>query len=140
MTRISILPPDRVSLETNGYYQMSAATWGIVSNLIMIMGHCPQVTKTLVPFANSFIFFPIRGSRLDRNLRELIINKVSLYNQSHYSITHHTLIALNSGVDPQKLLHIRDRQNSIFSERERLALHYAELASTDSNAVEDTFF
>ena len=141
MTRISILPPDRVSLETNGYYQMSAATWGIVSNLIMIMGHCPQVTKTLVPFANSFIFFPIRGSRLDRKLRELIINRVSLYNESHYSITHHTLIALNSGVDPQKLLHIKDWQkNSIFSERERLALHYAELASADSNAVDDAFF
>lgn len=141
MARISLCKLQDVSLETRGYYQMSAETWGILSNLIMTLGHCPALTKTLVPFANSFIFYPIDGNNIDRKLRELVINKVSRHNESHYSVTHHTLIALREKVEPAKLLALDSWQiSNTYSDRERLAIEYAELGSGDSNNVSDQFF
>jgi alkylhydroperoxidase family enzyme len=141
MARISLKKLEDVPLETRGYYQMSAETWGLLSNLIMTLGHCPILTKTLVPFANSFIFYPISGNSIDRKMRELVINKVSRYNESHYSITHHTLIALKENVEPKKLLALDAWQNSkIYSDRERIAIEYAERGSGDSNNVSNQLF
>jgi len=141
MNRISLRKIDQVSLETSGFYKMSEQTWGLLSNLIMVLGHCPELTKTLVPFANSFIFYPIKGNNIDRKLRELVINTVSRFNESHYSITHHTLIALLSGVEQNKLLNLNKWKNSdVYTERELIAIEYAELGSGDSNDVPDEFF
>jgi len=113
--RVTPLSPQQVNPTVRAEFEKTVVTWGIPNNLIRTMARFPQLALTEVDYANSFIFddgpyivWPRPGSQdpsvnvlfqaagfIDPITKELVINLVSLLNRSRYSITHHTVIALN---------------------------------------------
>ncbi|SHN38883.1 hypothetical protein [Cryptosporangium aurantiacum] len=111
-SRVPPLPPERADPYVLAAYDKSVRTWGIPNNLIRTTAWQPGLARTLVDYANSFIFDPVSyGNRpqpdgdpvagcvlfpqtgfLDRVTKELVINLVSLLNRSRYSLTHHAFI------------------------------------------------
>ncbi len=151
--RVGPLRRNQVNAYVLTEYEKSIHTWGIPNNLIRTMACLPRLGLTEVDYANSFIFdreeyalwpnpadnsrevlFPMAGF-VDRVTKELLINLVSLLNKSRYSITHHTVIGLNT-ISPvhgvrkaeQMLLHLVDEEgNADFEYRSDLygAYHLA---------------
>ena len=156
-TRIRPLQIDEVDDYTAAAYKQGELTWGhFPSNLIKMMGHCPSLTITEVPYANSFIFDVdvFNNGRqhagfLDRPLKELCISRTSLYNRSRYSVTHHSYIGyalfkrLNREAEGHtKLLHLHEHEQhrEIYTARENACLDYAVKVSRDAHEVTDDEF
>jgi alkylhydroperoxidase family enzyme len=156
-TRIKPLQIDEVDDYTAAAYKHAEWTWGHhLNNLVKTMGHCPLLAITEVPYANSFIHDVdiFNNGRqhagfLDRPLKELCINRTSLFNRSRFSITHHTYsaYALFKRIDRerdghQKLLHLHEHQKyrDIYTTRENACLDYAVEVSRDAHDITDEEF
>jgi alkylhydroperoxidase family enzyme len=156
-TRIRPLQIDEVDDYTASAYKQGELTWGhFPNNLMKMMGHCPQLAITEVPYANSFIFdidVFNHGKQFagfaDRPLKELMISRTSLYNASRYSITHHSFIgyslfkALGRGEEGhRKLLNLHEHENhrGIYTDRENACLDYAVKVAKDPHLVSDDEF
>jgi alkylhydroperoxidase family enzyme len=141
-TRIRPLQIDEVDDYTAAAYKNGELTWGhFPNNLMKVMGHCPSLASTEVPYANSFLFdidVFNNGKQfagfLDRPLKELCISRTSLYNRSLYSVTHHSFIGYKLFKDlgreaegHKKLLHLHehDKFRSIYTARENCCFDYA---------------
>lgn len=156
-TRIRPLQIDEVDDYTASAFKQGELTWGhFPNNLIKMMGHCPSLAITEVPYANSFIFDTdvFNNGRqvagfLDRPLKELCISRTSLYNRSRYSVNHHSFIGLTvfRGLDRedeghQKLLHLHEHENhrEIYTARENACLDYTVKVCRDPHEVTDEEF
>ena len=156
-TRIRPLQIDEVDDYTASAYKQGELTWGhFPNNLMKMMGHCPSLAITEVPYANAFIFDTDvfnNGKQfagfLERPLKELLISRTSLFNRSRYSVTHHSFIgyflfkSLNREEEGhRKLLHLHEYQNyrSIYTDRENLCLDYAVKVAQDAHLVTDDEF
>jgi len=153
-TRVRPLQIDEVDDYTAAAYKQAEWTWGHhLNNLIKTMGHCPSLVITEVPYANSFIHDVdvFNNGRqhagfLDRPLKELVINRTSLFNRSRFSITHHTYSAFamfkrlgREEEGHRKLLHLHahDEHREVYTERENVCLDYAVKVSRDAHEVTD---
>lgn len=156
-TRIRPLQITEVDDYTASAYKHGELTWGhFPNNLMKVMGHCPSLAITVVPYANSFIFDTdvFNNGRqfagfLDRPLKELCINRVSLYNRSRYSVTHHSFIGYSlfkrlgrEAEGHRKLLHLHEHEQypKIYTARERACLNYAVKICRDAHDVTDAEF
>ncbi|MBZ5520640.1 MAG: hypothetical protein LAP21_00065 [Acidobacteriia bacterium] len=156
-TRIRPLQIDEVDDYTAAAYKQGELTWGhFPSNLMKIMGHCPQLAITEVPYANSFIFDTDvynHGKQfagfLDRPLKELLISRTSLQNRSRYSVNHHSFLGFtvfkNLGREEEghrKLLflHEHEKHRELYTARENACLDYAVEVSKDAHLVTDSEF
>ncbi len=156
-TRIRPLQIDEVDDYTAAAFKQGELTWGhFPNNLMKVMGHCPQLAVTEVPYANSFIFdidLYNHGKQfagfLDRPLKELVTNRTSLYNRSRYSVTHHSFIAFglfkSLGREEEatrKLLylHEHEKHRELYTRRENACLDYAVEVAKDAHLVADSEF
>lgn len=156
-TRIRPLQIDEVDDYTASAYKMGELTWGhFPNNLVKMMGHCPSLAITEVPYANSFIFDTDvynDGKQfagfLDRPLKELCISRTSLFNRSRYSVTHHSYIGytLFSQLDRReeghrKLLHLHEHEShrDLYTARENACLDYAREVARDAHGISDDDF
>jgi alkylhydroperoxidase family enzyme len=156
-TRIRPLQIDEVDDYTASAYRQGELTWGhFPNNLMKMMGHCPSLAITEVPYANSFIFDTDvlnNGKQfagfLDRPLKELLISRTSLYNRSRYSVTHHTFIGyvLFQRIGRQEAgrlkllsLHEHELHRDLYTSRENACLDYAVKVARDAHEVTDAEF
>jgi alkylhydroperoxidase family enzyme len=156
-TRIRPLQITEVDDYTASAFKQGELTWGhFPNNLIKVMGHCPSLVITEVPYANSFIFDTDvfnNGKQfagfLDRPLKELCINRTSLYNRSRYSVTHHSFIcyvvfrtAGREQAGHQKLVHLHEHQNhrGLYTARENACLDFTVKVCRDAHEVTDAEF
>jgi alkylhydroperoxidase family enzyme len=156
-TRIRPLQIDEVDDYVASAFKQGELTWGhFPNNLMKVMGHCPSLAITEVPYANAFIFDTdvFNNGRqyagfLDRPIKELCISRTSLYNRSRYSVTHHTFIGYvlfgNIGrqeAGHQKYLHLHEHSEYgyLYTERETACLDFAEKISRDAHEVTDQDF
>jgi alkylhydroperoxidase family enzyme len=156
-TRIRPLQIDEVDDYTASAYKMGELTWGhFPNNLMKMMGHCPSLAITEVPYANSFIFDvdvfndgKQFAGFLDRPLKELCISRTSLYNRSRYSVTHHSYIgyALFSRISRReeghrKLLHLHEHEmhQDLYTRRENACLDYVVKVARDPHEVTEAEF
>ncbi|WP_225850231.1 carboxymuconolactone decarboxylase family protein [Streptomyces sp. HPF1205] len=156
-TRIRPLQRDEVDDYTAAAYSQAELTWGhFPNNLIKVMGHCPSLTMTEVPYANSVIFDIDTFNAghqwagfLDRPLKELCISRTSLFNRSRYSVTHHSFIGYSlfaklgrEAEGHRKLLHLHehDRHRDVYTARENACLDYCVMVARDAHEVEDSRF
>ncbi len=156
-TRIRPLQIDEVDDYTASAYKQGELTWGhFPNNLMKMMGHCPSLAITEVPYANSFIFDTdvFNNGRqvagfLDRPLKELCISRTSLFNRSRYSVTHHSFIGYtafkNLGREDEghrKLLHLHEheKQRDVYTARENACLDYTVKVCRDAHEVSDAEF
>jgi alkylhydroperoxidase family enzyme len=156
-TRIRPLQIDEVDDYTAAAYRQGELTWGhFPNNLIKMMGHCPSLAITEVPYANSFIFdidVFNHGRQyagfLDRPLKELCISRTSLFNRSRYSVTHHSYIGYalfkregREAEGHRKLVHLHEHENKpdIYTRREHASLDYVVKVARDPHEVSDDDF
>lgn len=156
-TRIRPLQIDEVDEFTAAAYKHAEITWGgFPSNLMKVMGYCPQLASTEVSYANAIIFdvdLYLNGRQmagfLDRPMKELVTSRTSLYNRSRYSVTHHSLIGVNAfraaGRDEeghQKLLvlHEHAQHREVYTDRENSCLDYTAKVAQDAHLVTDDEF
>jgi alkylhydroperoxidase family enzyme len=142
---------------TASAFRQGELTWGhFPNNLMKVMGHCPSLAITEVPYANSFIFDTDvfnNGKQfagfLDRPLKELCTNRTSLYNRSRYSVTHHSFICQvvfqNAGRGEEgheKLLHLHEHEKHarLYTAREKVCLDYTVKVCRDAHEVTDAEF
>jgi alkylhydroperoxidase family enzyme len=153
-TRVRPLQIDEVDDYTAAAYKQAEWTWGHhLNNLVKTMGHCPLLTITEVPYANSFIHDVdvfnngrLYAGFLDRPLKELVINRTSLFNRSRFSITHHTYSAValfqrlgREEDGHRKLLHLHEHEEhrEAYTLREKVCLDYAVKVCRDAHDVTD---
>lgn len=153
-TRIRPLQIDEVDDYTAAAFKQAELTWGhFPNNLIKVIGHCPSLSITEVPYSNSFIFDTdiFNNNKqfagfLDRPLKELCISRTSLYNRSRYSITHHSFIGYvlftsigQESEGHKKILHLHEHQKhqNLYSTREKLCLDYTVKVCRDPHDVTD---
>jgi alkylhydroperoxidase family enzyme len=156
-TRIRPLQLDEVDDYTASAYWQGTLTWGhFPNNLMKVMGHCPSLTITEVPYANAVIFdidVFINGKQhagfLDRPMKELMISRTSLFNRSRYSVTHHSFIGYtlfkSLGREEEafrKYLHLHEHEKyaSIYTARELACLNYTVKVCRDPHEVTDDEF
>jgi alkylhydroperoxidase family enzyme len=156
-TRIRPLQIDEVDDYTASAYEQAILTWGhSPNNLIKVMGHCPSLTITEVPYANAFIFdidVFNNGKQfagfLERPLKELLISRTSLYNRSRYSVTHHSYIGYalfkrlgreEEGFRKLLHLHMHESHRELYTARENACLDYAVKVARDPHEVSDDEF
>ena len=156
-TRIRPLQIDEVDDYTAAAYKQGELTWGhFPNNLMKMMGHCPLLAITEVPYANSFIFDVdiFNNGRqfagfLDRALKELVISRTSLHNRSRYSVTHHAFIGYlvfkswgreEEGHRKMLNLHEHEKQRHLYTTRENACLDYTVKVAQDAHLVTDADF
>jgi alkylhydroperoxidase family enzyme len=156
-TRVRPLQIDEVDDYTAAAYRHAEATWGHhLNNLVKTMGHCPLLAITEVPYANSFIHDVdvfnngrLHAGFLERPLKELCINRTSLFNRSLFSVTHHTYGAytLFKGIGLEAeghrkllFLHEHEQHRDAYTARENACLGYTVQVCRDAHEVTDAEF
>lgn len=126
MPRILPLPPDFESAETRSVLRRIRDRGEEPSPLYRTLAYAP---KMLEAWAN--LAWPLRSqASVSRDLRELMIMRLAQINNSAYQWAYHWQPALASGLTEEKVRALSDwRRESVFDERERAVLSYAEQIS-----------
>jgi alkylhydroperoxidase family enzyme len=156
-TRIRPLQIDEVDVKTAAAMKTGELTrGGLPNNLVKVMAYCPRFVQLELEYANSFMVDPVTlvgdlqtAGFNDRFLKELVILRTSLLNRSHYSVTHHCVVAIALFNDAgrgeeghRKLLYLDEHDNhrDVYTERERVVLDYTTKVSRDAHTVTDHDF
>lgn len=156
-TRIRPLQRDEIDPYTEAGMTKGEITWGhFRNNLGKVMAYLPRMVQTEVEYCNTFIFDPptFRGDVQeagfnDRLLKELVISRVSLYNRSRYSVTHHAFIgwatwdgAGRAAEAHPKFLHLHEHEKhpEVYTELERAVLDYTAKLCADAHLITDQDF
>ena len=98
------------------------------------MAHRPDMLKNFLPFYTSV------GRSLDRKLYEMIYLRVSLINQCRYCTQHHVASSKRVGLTAEDWAALKAGDYSRFSEKEQVALKYAEKLTRTPREVRDADF
>lgn len=156
-TRIRPLQSDEIDPYTRAGVSVGTITWGgFKTNLLRVMSYLPRLTQIEAEYSNTFLFDPptFKGDVQeagfnDRFLKELVISRVSLFNRSRYSVTHHALLGMllytENGRHEEghrKFLHLHEHEKhpDVYTERERVVLDYAVKVARDAHLVTDEEF
>jgi len=112
---------------------------GFVPNSQRIMAHKPEVLRGLVQLANA-IYNPA-NSLLPPSLKTLISLSSSLAGGCMYCVAHTSSTSGRVGVDEKKIAAIWEFETSeLFTDAERVALRFAQAASSVPNMATDADF
>jgi uncharacterized peroxidase-related enzyme len=132
MARISLVEPQDASAEVKEIYE--TALRGKPGNVQKALAHRPEMLKNFLPFYASV------GRSLDRKLYELIYIRVSMINACHYCLQHHLSSSKRVGLTAEDWEALRTASYTRFSEKEQVALNYAERLTRSSHDVRDADF
>jgi len=133
--RILPLPPDFESDEVRSVFDRIRDRGDQPSPLYRTLAHAPRMLEAWANLA-----WPLRSqASVGRDLRELMIMRLAQINQAAYQWAYHWQPAVASGLTEDKFRALSDwRNESVFDERERAVLTYAEQIS--EQAVGDESF
>jgi uncharacterized peroxidase-related enzyme len=129
MARISLIEAEQASPEVKEIYE--TVLRGKPGNVQKALAHRPEMLKNFLPFYASV------GRSLDRKLYELIYIRVSWINGCNYCLQHHLASSKRAGVTPDDWKALKQGDYSRFSEKERVALSYAEKLTRSSAEITD---
>ncbi len=132
MARISLIELEQASPEVKEVYEQKLR--GKPGNAQKAMAHRPEMLKNFLGFYASV------GRSLDRKLYELIYIRVSLINQCHYCLQHHLASSKRVGLTPEGWSSLKQGDYARFTEKEQIALAYAEKLTRDPHGVGDPDF
>lgn len=132
MARISLIAPETASLEVREIYDTTLR--GKPGNAQRALAHRPEMLKNFLSFYASV------GRSLDRKLYELIYIRVSLINGCHYCTQHHLASSKRAGLTTDDWAALKAADYSRYSEKERVALTYAEKLTRTPHDVGDADF
>lgn len=136
MARVSYLETAQTEPKVREMFEKIEATGQQVFNLYRVLAHCPEICRTFIRLGNRVLF---RG-RLEPGLRELAILAVAHATGATYERVQHETIAAEAGVPAAKIGAVANwRASTLFDERERAVLGYAEEVTLGVHASDQAF-
>jgi uncharacterized peroxidase-related enzyme len=138
MPRISRLKRNEVSASAGKIYDRYLRERGNVPNMFRTMVHRPEIFETII----AHMEVVLNTGTLPKALKELVIVRTSQVNQTPYCLASHTAIARKLGWSEVQIeaLHDAAGSSAVFSERERVAIHLAEVMTRDPHHYSDEDF
>ena len=132
MARIHLIEPEDAPPEVLEIYEKTLR--GKPANSHKALAHRPEMLKNFLGFYGSV------GRSLERKLYELIYIRVSLINGCHYCTQHHLASSKRVGLTSEDWSALEAGDYSRYSEKERVALTYAEKLTRTPHDVTDADF
>ena len=135
--RISRLNRNEVDASITSVFDDSLRERGNVPYFFRTLAHRPSIMTT----AWAHMQAVLAEGTLPRALKELAVVRTSQLNRTPYCLASHTMMAKKLGCSDEKLDAIANyATNDQFDERERLAIHLAEVMTADPHAYSDAEF
>ena len=135
--RISRLNRDQVDSSITAVFDDSLRERGNVPYFFRTLAHRPSIMTT----AWAHMQAVLAEGTLPRALKELAVVRTSQLNQTPYCLASHTMMAKKLGCTDAKLDALADyATDGRFDERERLAIHLAEVMTRDPHSYTDADF
>jgi len=137
MPRISRLQRDEVLSSAVRIYDRYLRDRGNVPNMFRTMAHRPEIFETIIAHMEAVL----NTGTLPKALKELVIVRTSQLNRTPYCLASHTTIARKLGWTETQIEALRDSGGSKeFSEREKVAIHLAEVMTLDAHSYSEAEF
>jgi uncharacterized peroxidase-related enzyme len=137
MSRISRLQRDEVQGDSLAIYDRVLRDRGNVPNMFRTMAHRPQIFETIIAHMDAVL----KTGTLTTALKELVIVRTSQLNRTPYCLASHTALSKRLGWTDEQLAALRDSSSSeLFTEREKVAIHLAEVMTLDAHGYTDEDF
>ena len=135
MPRISRLNRSEVAPELRSVYDKFLQDRGNVPYFFRTLAHRPEIFKT----ATAHMHAVLNTGTLPTRLKELVVVRTSQLNCTSYCLASHTAISLRLGTTPEQIEALKNwRDSPHFSEAEKVAIHMAEVMTTDSLHYSDS--
>ena len=132
MARIKLIDTESATPEVKEIYEKTLR--GKPGNAQKALAHRPEMLKNFLSFYASV------GRSLDRKLYELVYIRVSLINGCHYCTQHHLASSKRVGLTAEDWTALKAGDYSRYSEKERVALTYAEKLTRSPHDLTDSDF
>jgi uncharacterized peroxidase-related enzyme len=137
MPRISRLKRDEVLPGAVNIYDRYLRERGNVPNMFRTMAHRPEIFETIIAHMEAVL----NTGTLPKALTELVIVRTSQLNRTPYCLASHTTIARKLGWSELQIESLHDAEGSEeFSEREKVAIHLAEVMTLDAHGYSEAEF
>jgi uncharacterized peroxidase-related enzyme len=115
-----------------------AASFSTMESLFRTMALRPELAQ----HSRNLLEAAMRTGSVEPALKELLAVRVSQVNHCHYWMAAHTALAGQLGVSEELLdaLYHIDRFRHLFSERQLVALRFAEIMTTDAREVDEALW
>lgn len=133
--RISRRERHEVSVSSLAIYDRYLRDRGNVPNMFRTMAHRPEIFETIITHMEAVL----NTGTLPKALKELVIVRTSQLNRTPYCLASHTAICRKLGWSDQQLRAMEqapgeaDFDTANFTERERVAIHLAEIMTVDAH-------
>jgi uncharacterized peroxidase-related enzyme len=130
MPRLSRLSRSQVAPELRDVYDKFLRDRGNVPYFFRTLAHRPEIFRT----ATAHMQAVLNEGTLPTRLKELCVVRTSQMNCTSYCLASHTAISLRLGATEEQIEALRGnwRDSPLFSEAEKIALHMAEVMTSDS--------
>ena len=133
MPRISLVPVESMEGQVKEAAQRLQASLGVVPHSFRTYAHRPEIALAFAQMGQAII----GSGTVDRTLKMMVAYKVSTTNGCPYCIGHTSGMLREAGFAQQELDGIGQLDRELFSEKERLALQFAEQATREPARVSD---
>jgi uncharacterized peroxidase-related enzyme len=137
MPRISRLKRDEVLPGAMTIFDRYLRDRGNVPNMFRTMAHRPEIFETIIAHMEAVL----NTGTLPKALKELVIVRTSQLNRTPYCLASHTAIARKLGWTEAQLETLHDAAGAAeFTEREKVAIHLAEVMTLDAHRYSEEEF
>ena len=137
MPRISRLQRNEVLPTSVVVYDRYLRDRGNVPNMFRTMAHRPEIFETIIAHMEAVL----NTGTLPKALKELVIVRTSQLNRTPYCLASHTTIARKLGWSDAQIAALQDAAGSReFTEREKVAIHLAEVMTLDAHSYSEAEF
>ncbi len=137
MARISRKQRPEVDGESLAIFDRVLRDRGNVPNMFRTMAHRPEIFETIIAHMDAVL----KTGTLPTALKELVIVRTSQLNRTPYCLASHTALAKRLGWTEDQIAALHDAPSSpLFSDREKVAIHLAEVMTLDAHAYSDQHF
>ena len=102
MSRVAIIEKSQAPILAKRFFER-----GDPGAIVATLAHVPELLETTAPFLGS-IYGP---SALPPRLKEIVVLRTSALEKCRYCIQTHTVVALDSGLSRDEVLHLRDERD-----------------------------
>ncbi len=136
MARVKLIQKNQAPPKVEEFFRKIEENGARVMNLYKAVAATPSVLPTFIKLGSCLL----NQAELSPKLRELAILRVAKLTGSEYEWTQHVYIALDVGIDQQKIDDIyRWKESPSFSEEERVILQYADEVAVNIKVSDKTF-
>lgn len=137
MSRISKKHRSEVDGKSIAVFDRVLHDRGNVPNMFRTLAHRPQIFETIIAHMDAVL----KTGTLPTALKELVIVRTSQLNRTPYCLASHTTLAKRLGWSEQQIAELNDAASStLFTDREKAAIHLAEVMTLDAHAYSDEHF